>query len=170
MLLDRVITLIKYNEALKLDISSSHLYNVLDYIEHMFVYREMTAFGLRNTVIIDGLHELMGAVSYQPAGLCRRIVGLMGWLQACFCFPQELKAFAAARLLEVDLFDDARKLGATVGPLLEKDRIQLIIESLKMIGFRPQHVTLGRYQRNDGKWRQNWFGLSEVRPKETRNL
>jgi hypothetical protein len=153
ILVDQAITRMKYLEGLGIDDSTGGLYNVLDYIEHLFVFREMKALGLNEPVSALGLQEQMSAVWYLPAGLCRRIVGLMGWLQACFCFPNQLKTFVAARLLEIDLLDDARKLEAATGRLLKQDRMPLIIECCKLIGIPPQYVELGFYQRNNGKWR-----------------
>ena len=138
-----------YSKQLGLDSANSGLYNVLDYLEHIFVYRGMTAFGLNNPRGAEGLRSLLESVWYQPAGLARRIIALMAWLQVCFCFP-ELKEFAIARLLEVDLLEDARKLEATVLPLLKGDRLPLISECLKAIGLRPPDVRLGFYQRRTG--------------------
>jgi hypothetical protein len=152
IVLDRAITRMEYCKQLGLDLANGGMYNVLDYVEHIFVYRGMTAFGLNNPGGAEGLRSLLKSVWYQPAGLPKRIVALMAWLQVRFCFP-EVREFAIARLLEVDLLEDARKLEATVRPLLKVDRIPLMSECLKAIGFRPPDVKLGFYQRQGGRWR-----------------
>lgn len=152
VLVDQAISRMRYLPGLGIDDSTGGLYNVLDYIEHLFVFREMNTLGLSDADSKESLRAQMSTISYLPAGPCRRIVALMGWLQVCFCFPNELKPFAAARLIEADLLDDARKLEGIARTRLKQDRIPLIDACLQVVGISPQYVELGCYRQQDGKW------------------
>ncbi len=157
ILLDQTITKMEYSPRVGLDSANSGLYNVLDYIEHIFVYRGMTALGLTNPEGAAGIRLLLTTLWHQPAALQKRIIGFMSWLEVCFCFP-EIKEYAAARLLEANLFDDASKLEARVRPELRTNRLAIISYCLQAIGLQPQDVTIGMYQRHEGKWRLRWLG------------
>jgi hypothetical protein len=130
----------RYLPGLGIDDANTGMYNVLDYIEHLFVYREMSALGMSDAASREGLRAHLSTVPYLPSGLCRRIVGLTGWLQVSCCFPNDLRSFAAARLIETDLWEDAHKLEAIAGPLLKQNRIPLISACLQAIGIGPQYV------------------------------
>ncbi|MGA2145708.1 MAG: hypothetical protein ABSH49_12190 [Bryobacteraceae bacterium] len=128
------------------------IYNLIDSIEHIHVYRRLQGFGLADPSV-ENVRNLLSALSSVPVGLPRRAVGLMSWLQASLCFPQTLREFAMARLLEVDLLDDARKLEAAVRPLLKENRIPFALACIQAIGIPTEDMEFNSHHKINGEWR-----------------
>lgn len=159
ILVDQAVVPMRYLPGFGIDDANTGMYNVLDYIEHLFVYREMNALGVSDAASRESLRARLSTISYLPAGPCRRIVGFMGWLQVSYGFP-ELRSYAVARLIEADLLDDARKLERTAKASLKQDRIPLIAACLQGVGIGPHYVELSFYRRHNGKWRVGTLRLA----------
>jgi hypothetical protein len=128
------------------------IYNLIDSIEHIHVYRGLQGFGLADPSV-ENVRNLLSVLSSVPAGLPRRAVGMMSWLQASLCFPRTLQGFAVARLLEVDLLDDARKLEAAVRPLLKETRIRFALACIQAIGIPTEDIEFNSHHKINGEWR-----------------
>jgi hypothetical protein len=85
------------------------------WIQHLFLTCELRRFGISErptrTIPIGALSTL----GHFPAGMWRNLVAFGAWAYVCFCFP-ELRSFAAARLIEYGLFQEAVRFQHRVSP------------------------------------------------------
>ena len=129
-------------------------YEFSDFLEHIFVYDLMKQCGASLRKEMDYVAWLLSSLGRHPAGLARRIIGIMGWLTVCRCFPL-FRPMAARELTKDGLLSDAQELESRVHSDLTRpeNSLRTFILSARALGIPPALIEVRQMVRStDGRW------------------